>query len=92
MHSEEQYEDSAEPKILPKTSRYLNRLADETNALFAKAVEYRQLIDQSKTSLSRQVYSKKLKKIVDKLDANMALFSTLENAKAKTKQSDENVV
>lgn len=71
----------SEPTVSPKTVKYLEVLADSTNELFAKAVEYRQLIAESKTSLARQLYTKKLKKIVAKLDQNMALFSALEDGK-----------
>lgn len=78
-----------EPIVSQKTIKYLDVLADDTNSLFAKAVEYRQLITQSKTSLARQLYTKKLKKIVAKLDQNMALFSALEKGK-NSRMSQEN--
>lgn len=65
-------------ELKPKTVNYLNNLAEETQELFAKAVEYRTKIESSKTSVAKQVYENKLKKLVKKLDANMGIFSMLE--------------
>ena len=48
-----------------KTNSVL-RFADETEQLFAQAVEYRAKLNESKTSVAKNLYAKKLKKIVAK--------------------------
>lgn len=82
-----------EPVLKQKTINYLNTAARESEQLFAQAVEYRAKYNAAKTSVAREMYSKKLKKIVSKLDRHMALFSALEQIKAaqETPPQDESV-
>lgn len=77
----------------PKTLRYLNSAVAESEKLFGMAVEYRAKFESAKTSIAKEMYGKKLKKIVSKLDRHMALFSALEQIKAaqETSSQDESV-
>lgn len=77
----------------PKTLRYLNSAAAESEKLFGMAVEYKAKFESAKTSVAKEMYGKKLKKIVSKLDRHMALFSALEQIKAaqETPPQDESV-
>lgn len=73
----------------PTKTQSLLRLADETEELFAQAVEYRAKLNESKTSVARNLYAKKLKKIVAKLDRHMAAYSLLEKLKSNTVEKAE---
>lgn len=81
------------PTLKQKTINYLNAAANESERLLARAVEYKAKHDNAKTSVARDMYGKKLKKIVSKLDRHMALFSALEQIKAaqETPPQDESV-
>lgn len=81
------------PTLKQKTINYLNAAAKESERLLAMAVEYKAKHDNAKTSVARDMYGKKLKKIVSKLDRHMALFSALEQIKAahETPPQDESV-
>ena len=61
-----------------KTINFLNAKSTETEALLRKAVRYREKLDKAKTSFAKDLYKKKLTKIVKKLDANIKLFSLVE--------------
>lgn len=72
-----------EPSALKqKTINYLNTTAKESEKLFAMAVEYKAKYNNAKTGVARDVYGKKLKKVMSKLDRHMALFSALEQIKS----------
>ena len=81
----------AKLELKPKTINYLNSSANSTEKLLAQAIEYRRLFDSSKTSLAREIYAKKLKKIVNKLDPYMKMFASLQDAK-NTISEDSNTV
>lgn len=67
--------------LKPKTVNYLNTSANTAEQLLTKAIEYRRLFDSSKTSVARELYAKKLKKVITKLDPYMKMFEGLQKAK-----------
>lgn len=76
-------------ELQPKTIDYLNSTANNVETLLALAVEYRHLVDNAKTNVARELYGKKLKKIVKKLDSHLGMFKALEEIKNQQEKSSE---
>lgn len=71
-----------------KTINYLDTAAKESERLFAMAIDYKAKYDAAKTSAGKEIYGKRLKKIVSKLDRHMSLFSALEQINTAHEKQD----
>lgn len=70
-------------ELKQKTLDYLTSTANNAEKLLELAMEYRNKIDNSKTNVARELYGKKLKKIVARFDEHVKLFVALEEIKKK---------
>lgn len=68
-------------QLKKKTIDYLHTSANKLETLFGQAVEYRAKFDKATSSVAKEMYSKKLKKIVKKMEPYMGLFRDMQKLK-----------
>lgn len=77
-------------QLKKKTIDYLKTSANKLETLFGLAVEYRAKFDRATSPMAKQIYAKKLKKTVKKMEPYMGLFKDMQKLK-EMKESAETV-
>lgn len=57
--------------------QYMHSISEQTGILLDKAAFYKERVSNAKSTYSRELYGKKLKKLISRIDSHIAFFNKI---------------